>query len=177
DIPGAGQHRDVVKAGFLNKLSGRSFPYIPQWKRRYCVLAKGKLFYYERSDSGGGEKGAGVINLEYFDQVSEAGPKDCKKATNVFIITSQDRSFFDPGRHMFSADTLPDMKDWMRKLQSTLEHIRNNNRTGFSSTPSTPKATKDVSTGGSTGRRKKEITDNTQNTGTSSRERKKKEVK
>merc|ERR1711915_1095939 len=63
----------------------------------------------------------------------------------------------------------------MRKLQSTLEHIRNNNRTGFSSAPSTPKATKDVSTGGSTGRRKKDNTDSSQNSGTSTRERKKKE--
>ncbi|KAK4301103.1 hypothetical protein Pmani_026739 [Petrolisthes manimaculis] len=128
DIPGASQHVEAEKAGYLNKLSGRSFPYIPQWKRRYCVLSKGRLYYYEREDSRQGEKANGVINLEYFDQVTEAAPKECKKATNVFIITSQDRSFFDPGRHLFSADTLPDMKDWIRRLQAALEQIRNNNR-------------------------------------------------
>lgn len=96
DIPGASQHVEAEKAGYLNKLSGRSFPYIPQWKRRYCVLSRGRLYYYEREDSRQGEKANGVINLEYFDQVTEAAPKDCKKATNVFVITSQDRSFFDP---------------------------------------------------------------------------------
>ena len=86
----------MEKAGFLTKLSGRSFPYIAQWKRRYCVLSKDRLYYYEREDSKAGDKSNGVIQLEYFDQVAEAGPKECKKATNVFIITSQDRSFFDP---------------------------------------------------------------------------------
>ncbi|XP_064118053.1 uncharacterized protein LOC135223521 isoform X2 [Macrobrachium nipponense] len=141
EIPGANQHREVEKAGYLTKLSGRSFPYIAQWKRRYCVLSKGRLYYYEREDSKSGEKSNGVINLEYFDQVSEAGPKDCKKATNVFVITSQDRSFFDPGRHLFSADTLPDLKDWVRKLQSALEQTRNNNRppTATSASPSIKK--------------------------------------
>ncbi|XP_042236873.1 uncharacterized protein LOC121876055 isoform X2 [Homarus americanus] len=139
DIPGASQHREAEKAGYLTKLSGRSFPYIPQWKRRYCVLAKGRLYYYEREDSKAGEKTNGVINLEYFDHVAEAGPKDCKKATNVFIITSQDRSFFDPGRHLFSADTLPDMKDWIRRLHSALEQIRNNNRPATSTTSSSTK--------------------------------------
>ncbi|KAK7028099.1 hypothetical protein SK128_000353 [Halocaridina rubra] len=139
EIPGASQHREVEKVGYLTKLSGRSFPYIPQWKRRYCVLAKGRLYYYEREDSKSGDKSNGVINLEYFDQVSEAAPKDCKKATNVFIITSQDRSFFDPGRHLFSADTLPDMKDWVRKLQTALEQIRNNSRPPTSSATSTSK--------------------------------------
>lgn len=128
EIPGANQHREAEKVGYLTKLSSRSFPYISQWKRRYCVLAKGRLYYYEREDSKPGEKSNGVINLEYFDHVAEAGPKDCKKATNVFVITSQDRSFFDPGRHLFSADTLPDMKDWIRRLQSALDQIRNNNR-------------------------------------------------
>ncbi|XP_069189376.1 uncharacterized protein DDB_G0284459 isoform X1 [Procambarus clarkii] len=132
EIPGASQHREAEKAGYLTKLSGRSFPYIPQWKRRYCVLAKGRLYYYEREDSKSGEKANGVINLEYFDHVAEAAPKDCKKATNVFVITSQDRSFFDPGRHLFSAESLPDMKDWVKKLQAALEQIRNNNRPAIS---------------------------------------------
>ena len=89
-------HVDVEKVGYLNKLTSRTFPYIAQWRRRYCVLSKGKLFYYEKEDSKGNEKSNGVINLEYFDQIFEAPPKDCKKATNVFVLTSQDRSFFDP---------------------------------------------------------------------------------
>ncbi|XP_037780882.1 uncharacterized protein LOC119577213 isoform X2 [Penaeus monodon] len=165
DIPGASQHREPEKAGYLTKLSGRSFPYIPQWKRRYCVLAKGKLYYYEREDSKAGDKSNGVINLEYFDQVAEAGPKDCKKATNVFIITSQDRSFFDPGRHLFSADTLPDMKDWIRKLQSALDQIRNNNRPATSTSFS-------VKEGGK--RRKEDNAENKENVQTATKERKKK---
>lgn len=165
DIPGASQHREPEKAGYLTKLSGRSFPYIPQWKRRYCVLAKGKLYYYEREDSKAGDKSNGVINLEYFDQVAEAGPKDCKKATNVFIITSQDRSFFDPGRHLFSADTLPDMKDWIRKLQSALDQIRNNNRPATSTSSS-------VKEGGK--RRKEDNAENKENVQTATKERKKK---
>ncbi|XP_076048489.1 uncharacterized protein LOC143029622 isoform X2 [Oratosquilla oratoria] len=128
DFPAANQHQGVEKSGFLNKLSGRSFPYIPQWKRRYCVLSRGKLYYYEREDSKPGDKSTGVLNLEYFDQVAEAGPKECKKATNVFLLTSQDKSFFDPGRHLFSADTLTDMNDWVRKLQTALDNIRRNKR-------------------------------------------------
>ncbi|XP_050701035.1 uncharacterized protein LOC126987770 isoform X2 [Eriocheir sinensis] len=143
DIPGANQHKEVEKTGFLTKLSGRSFPYIAQWKRRYCVLSKGRLYYYEREDSKEGDKANGVIQLEYFDQVAEAGPKECKKATNVFIITSQDRSFFDPGRHLFSADTLPEMKDWIRRLQAALDQIRNNNRPAASTSPSAPPSAKD----------------------------------
>lgn len=143
DIPGASQHKEAEKAGFLTKLSGRSFPYIAQWKRRYCVLSKGRLYYYEREDSKAGDKSNGVIQLEYFDQVAEAGPKECKKATNVFIITSQDRSFFDPGRHVFSADTLPDMKDWIRKLQAALDQIRNNNRPAASTSPSASPSAKE----------------------------------
>ncbi|KAK8747121.1 hypothetical protein OTU49_016631, partial [Cherax quadricarinatus] len=142
EIPGANQHREAEKAGYLTKLSGRTFPYIPQWKRRYCVLAKGSLFYYEREDSKPGEKANGVINLAYFDHVAEAGPKDCKKATNVFVITSQDRSFFDPGRHLFSAESLPDMKDWIKKLHSALEQIRNNNRPATSTSSSTKESGK-----------------------------------
>ncbi|XP_063858067.1 uncharacterized protein LOC135099608 isoform X1 [Scylla paramamosain] len=143
DIPGANQHKEADKAGFLTKLSGRSFPYIAQWKRRYCVLSKGRLYYYEKEDSKAGDKSNGVIQLEYFDQVAEAGPKECKKATNVFIITSQDRSFFDPGRHVFSADTLPDMKDWIRKLQAALDQIRNNNRPAASTSPSASPSAKE----------------------------------
>ncbi|XP_068247747.1 uncharacterized protein [Palaemon carinicauda] len=139
EIPGATQHREVEKAGYLTKLRRAQLPLHSQWKRRYCVLSKGRLYYYEREDSKSGEKSNGVINLEYFDQVAEAAPKDCKKATNVFVITSQDRSFFDPGRHLFSADTLPDMKDWVRKLQSALEQTRNNNRP--TTTTTTPTAT------------------------------------
>ncbi|XP_042870937.1 uncharacterized protein LOC122252503 isoform X2 [Penaeus japonicus] len=165
DIPGASQHRDPEKAGYLTKLSGRSFPYIPQWKRRYCVLTKGKLYYYEREDSKAGDKSNGVINLEYFDQVAEAGTKDCKKATNVFIITSQDRSFFDPGRHLFSADTLPDMKDWIRKLQSALDQIRNNNRPATSTSSSAKEGGK---------RRKEDNAENKENVQTATKERKKK---
>ncbi|KAG0706562.1 hypothetical protein GWK47_024325 [Chionoecetes opilio] len=158
DIPGANQHKEADKAGFLTKLSGRSFPYIAQWKRRYCVLSKGRLYYYEKEDSKAGDKANGVIQLEYFDHVAEAGPKECKKATNVFIITSQDRSFFDPGRHVFSADTLPDMKDWIRKLHAALEQIRNNNRPAASTSPSvSPTTTKE----GGGKRRRDEAAENT----------------
>lgn len=138
------------------------------------MLSKGRLYYYEKEDSKAGDKSNGVIQLEYFDQVAEAGPKECKKATNVFIITSQDRSFFDPGRHVFSADTLPDMKDWIRKLQAALDQIRNNNRPAASTSPSTSPAKE----GG--GKRKDEAAESkdgkgSQATATAKERRKKKE--
>lgn len=69
------------------------------------------------------------------------------------------------GRHLFSADTLPDMKDWIRKLQSALDQIRNNNRPATSTSSS-------VKEGGK--RRKEDNAENKENVQTATKERKKK---
>ncbi|MCL4164343.1 UNVERIFIED_CONTAM: hypothetical protein GTU68_031559, partial [Idotea baltica] len=98
EIPNADTHRQPDKSGYLQKLNSRSFPYLNQWKRRYCVLTKGCLYRYERDTSKGADKGSNVVDLKYFDQVTEAVQKETKKASNVFVVTSQDRSFFDPVR-------------------------------------------------------------------------------
>lgn len=60
---------------------------------------------------------------------------------------------------------MPDMKDWIRKLQSALDQIRNNNRPATSTSFS-------VKEGGK--RRKEDNAENKENVQTATKERKKK---
>lgn len=89
-----------------------------------------RIYYYEKEDSKGSERSAGIINLEYYDACSEATPKEVRKATNVFVISTSDKSFFDSGRYYFSAETLSEMNEWMNKIRATMEHIQTSRKRG-----------------------------------------------
>lgn len=60
------------------------------------------------------------------------------------------------GRHLFSADTLPDMKDWIRRLQAALEQIRNNNRPAAVAAAATTSTASSMSAGKESGKKRKE---------------------
>uniref|UniRef100_T1J8X8 Glycerol-3-phosphate dehydrogenase [NAD(+)] n=1 Tax=Strigamia maritima TaxID=126957 RepID=T1J8X8_STRMM len=144
-IPAANALPSPDKFGYLLKLSGKGFLYPGSWKRKFCVLKDTDLFYYDREDSTGMEKSCGVINLQCNNICREATGKDSKKAPNVFIIGGiTDKSLFDSGKYLFSADTLMDMNDWIRSIQKSLARSRakaENDESGFAE-PVKPKAVK-----------------------------------
>ena len=69
--------------------------YTHDWKRKYFVLTRERLYYYESENSQGGERGSGVIDLKCLADCVEAPLTDHKKATNVFILIAKERGFFD----------------------------------------------------------------------------------
>jgi len=118
------------KRGYLWRLSTRRLVYTPEWKRKYCVLSSsGYLYYYENESSQGGDRGSGVIDLRCVMDCVEAPLTDHKKATNVFILIAKQRGFFNQGRHYLSAETLFDMKDWVKQIKTVLTNLLEPNRT------------------------------------------------
>eukprot|EP00092_Neocalanus_flemingeri_P054474 GFUD01064149.1.p1 GENE.GFUD01064149.1~~GFUD01064149.1.p1 ORF type:complete len:542 (+),score=142.40 GFUD01064149.1:157-1782(+) len=117
-------HSKHGKHGYLWRLSSKRLVYTPEWKRKYCVLSDGGyLYYYENESSLGGERGSGVIDLRCVIDCVEAPLTDHKKATNVFILIAKERGFFDQGRYYLSAETLFDMKDWVKRIKLVLKGI------------------------------------------------------
>lgn len=70
---------------FINRLSFRHNNNILKLNNLFMVL----------QDSIGTEKSCGVVNLEYFDTCTEASTRMAKKTTNVFVIGSSDKGFFE----------------------------------------------------------------------------------
>eukprot|EP00090_Calanus_glacialis_P047010 TRINITY_DN9518_c0_g1_i5.p1 TRINITY_DN9518_c0_g1~~TRINITY_DN9518_c0_g1_i5.p1 ORF type:complete len:629 (-),score=132.62 TRINITY_DN9518_c0_g1_i5:17-1903(-) len=123
-------HGKQGKRGFLWRLSTKRLVYTPEWKRKYCVLSGGGyLYYYESETSQGGDRGSGVIDLRCVMDCVEAPLTDHKKATNVFILIAKQRGFFNQGRHYLSAETLFDMKDWVKQIKAVLTNLVEPNRT------------------------------------------------
>merc|ERR1712013_726391 len=119
------------KTGYLWRLSSRRLVYTPEWKRKYMVLSmSGYLYYYDNKTSQGGGRGSGVIDLRCVMDCVEAPLTDHKKATNVFILIAKQRGFFNQGRHYLSAETLYDMKDWVKKIKIVLTNLSEPKKTG-----------------------------------------------
>jgi hypothetical protein len=132
-VPGKG------KKGFLWRLSTRRLVYTPEWKRKYCVLSgTGCLYYYDSETSQGGARGSGVIDLSCVMDCVEAPLTDHKKATNVFILIAKQRGFFNQGRHYLSAETLYDMKDWVKHIKTVLTSLAEPKRTGVNTSAIVP---------------------------------------
>jgi len=118
-------HGNPGKCGYLWRLSSKRLVYTPGWKRKYCVLSgEGYLYYYERESSQGAERGSGVIDLSCVMECVEAPLTDHKKATNVFILIAKQRGFFNQGRYYLSAETLFDMKDWVKRIKLVLTNMQ-----------------------------------------------------
>ena len=147
-IPSAVSISVHSKKGYLWRLSTRRLVYTPEWKRKYCVLSGGGyLYYYDSETSQGGDRGSGVIDLRCVMDCVEAPLTDHKKATNVFILIAKQRGFFNQvkplktlktlkfatelsqGRHYLSAETLYDMKDWVKHIKAVLTNLAEPNRT------------------------------------------------
>jgi len=129
-IPSAVSISVHSKKGYLWRLSTRRLVYTPEWKRKYCVLSGGGyLYYYDSETSQGGDRGSGVIDLRCVMDCVEAPLTDHKKATNVFILIAKQRGFFNQGRHYLSAETLYDMKDWVKHIKAVLTNLAEPNKT------------------------------------------------
>lgn len=114
------------KSGQLRKLTRRGWLYRGPWKSRYCLLDGTKLYFYENEQSKGTERTSGVLNLDYFDLCEEGKQKD-KRASNVFVVSTSVRGIFDrQTRHFFSADTLPEMNEWIHHIRVAIADARNN---------------------------------------------------
>lgn len=125
EIPQASSFVNPRKVGLLKRLTGKGWIYSGCWKERYCVLDSTKLYFYDNQDSQGREKTAGVISLDYYDLCEEGNAKDHRRASNVFAIGTSVRGFFD-NRHLFSADTLEECKEWIREINNAIEEARGN---------------------------------------------------
>ncbi|CAL8086676.1 unnamed protein product [Orchesella dallaii] len=127
ELPPASSLREkATKVGHLKKLSGKGILTSGTWRERYCLLVKTKLYFYENEKSEGTEKSCGFVNLEYFDTCTEATTRMARKTTNVFVIGSTEKGFFEShsGRHYFAADTVTEMKEWVNAINSAMNHIR-----------------------------------------------------
>ncbi|OXA65124.1 Pleckstrin y domain-containing family A member 6 [Folsomia candida] len=132
-MPSVSSLRDQAsRCGRLKKLSGKGILTSGTWRERFCLLVKNKLYYYENDEGNGTEKYCGTVNLDYFDTCTEASTRMARKATNVLVIGSSDKGFFEShsGRHYFSAETLPEMKEWVNAINSAMKnHIRKEKKT------------------------------------------------
>lgn len=81
------------------------------------MLNGSKLYVYDSEDSKGAE--ANVVCLEDFDLCEE---QDYRKIPNVFVISTASRGFFEASR-VFSADTLPEMCDWIAAIRARLSTV------------------------------------------------------
>ncbi|XP_065577413.1 uncharacterized protein LOC136038235 isoform X2 [Artemia franciscana] len=112
----------VLYSGYLLKLSGKTVLSGGNWKRKFFVLEKKRLVYYESEEAWNtGSRVSGFISLEFYDLVEE---KETRKATNVFFIGSSDKNLFETTRHYFSAETLPEMTAWMSHIRAALKEAK-----------------------------------------------------
>ncbi|XP_076330424.1 uncharacterized protein LOC143236054 [Tachypleus tridentatus] len=123
EIPSPSSFLKPIKTGYLRKYSQRTWFLPGSWKRKFCVLDGTKIYFYENEGCKGTERSAGVISLDYYDLCFEGSTKDNKRASNVFIISSSVRGFFDM-QHLFSADTLPEMSEWVTLIKEAISEAR-----------------------------------------------------
>lgn len=116
-IPAASSFPKPTLRGCLTELVGRRWLFQAIWKKRYCVLNGSKLYVYDSEDGKGTE--ANVVCLEDFDVCEE---QDYRKIPNVFVITTVTKGYFEAS-HVFSADTLPEMCDWIAAIRARLSTV------------------------------------------------------
>ncbi|XP_064463491.1 uncharacterized protein LOC135374465 [Ornithodoros turicata] len=109
-VPAASSFPRPLKRGYLTELVGRRWFFQPVWKRRFCVLNGNTIYLYDQEDSTG-EEGT-VICLQEFDVCQE---QNYNRTSHVFVLTTSSKHFFQVC-HVFSADSEPEMCDWIAAI-------------------------------------------------------------
>lgn len=126
-IPAAESFSSPEAAGWLFKLIHEGW-LRKRWRKRYCVLSNGILYFYEFKTSDGTEKTCSSLNLKLFRECVKAPRKDCKKSAHTLILepakkddsSEHAKSAKTVQREFFYTETAEEQEKWIAKLQEAL---------------------------------------------------------
>jgi len=114
---------NTLKAGFLTKRGGRKV----NWRRRYCALSSGSLFYFKNQKS---KMPQGAIELDKASTVSDYNITAPKKAVNCsFQIFTPKRTFY------IFADAPDQRKEWMDAINKAINLLKGDDKPGPGPSP------------------------------------------
>nr|CAB3267665.1 wiskott-Aldrich syndrome protein family member 2 [Phallusia mammillata] len=100
-----------------------------RWRKRWCILSKGKLYFYEFETRDVTEKNCGQLDLTLYQKCVKASKKDAKKSPHTFILEVEkkddkaQKAKVKVQREVLYANSDAELELWYNKLNDSISYL------------------------------------------------------